>query len=47
MFNKIIKNDVKFDDDVWKSINPDLRSLVERMLVKDITKRINIKECLE
>jgi len=47
IYQKIKKNDVKFEEEIWDRISDKAKDLIKRFLTKNIKKRISAKEALE
>lgn len=47
IFDAVLKGDLDFDEDPWPKISASAKDLVKKLLVKDVSKRMSIKEALE
>jgi calcium/calmodulin-dependent protein kinase I len=44
LFEMIKKCDYSFDDEVWNTVSPEAKDLIERILVYDPEKRLNLEQ---
>mmetsp|Transcript_28106 Transcript_28106/g.27915 ORF Transcript_28106/g.27915 Transcript_28106/m.27915 type:complete len:95 (+) Transcript_28106:160-444(+) len=47
LFNSIMKDEVLYPQKVWESISPEAKDFIEKLLIKDPSKRMTAEESLE